>query len=191
MKRQITSPRYYQGDSVVDLGSATVSWDFTTDKDIKFAATNDLNAAAQTECDYTFMILETITAEFATNVYQVVVDPEKDNVCWHYDMSFQGSVGHKDVLIIPYVTAVITGAADSQIWQQLPITSSASYDLQIQMASKGTIVRRKKGVSSDDQNLAFGLLFWNRNGSGQECEGMGHVSIHPNTNPLTIADPGL
>lgn len=191
MKREITSPSYYQGDTVIDFAATTVPWDFTADKDIKFATTNDLNASALEECDLTFLILENLTSQFATNVFQIFIDPGLDDVAWHYDISFIGQTATSGLDIIPYVTHVPAASADSQAWQMLSHEQASVSDGNVVMRAKGTVIRRKKGVAEDDKNLAFGILIFNPGTVARIVEGMGNISVHPNTLPLTVADPGL
>lgn len=194
MKREITAPTYYQGDTVIDMAGNTVPWDFTTDKDIQFTTTNDLNASAQLEADFTFLLLEPLVAENATNVWQEFTDPGEDNVVWHYDMGYSGKIGNAvGVVVIPYVSELLptNGSTDSQSWQQLEAEYSSDGTLNY-MRSKGSVIRRKLGVGGGDAlNLAFGILFWNTSAGTLTVEGMGHVSVHPNTLPMIIADPGI
>jgi hypothetical protein len=191
-QRIVESPSYYNGTAMVDM-TLSGSWDFSTDKDVKVQ--NKLNASAQEECDYSFVINQTaaMTAGYAYAICQQVSEQKstQPNVAWHYDMALWLEVStDASVVIAPFVMQNENSDADSTRVQWLASTDTRSAPLVTgvaQMNARGCVIRRKQSVSGsvDANGLVFGMMVWSTN-STPSIQGIGTLSVHPNNLPLVI-----
>lgn len=196
MRRVINCPSYFEGEAVDILGAGS-EWGFTTDKDIK-TAFNEYNTTALEELNCSAVFTDTITAEFATNYMQQLVDPTPNagnQVVWHYDISVTGVAGQLGLIVTPYVCQLEDADADTTAWQTLSHVGCGNQvaDSVFNMHAEGEVVREKNSVSGaeDTNNLIFGILFWNTSASNCTLEAMISMNIYPITKPLRMIDPSV
>lgn len=196
MKRVIIQPTQYQGDTYINLGSGLAIWDFIAEQDMKFATTNDLNATPQTEADLSFRFSESgFTTNNGTNVWQEFTDNGDDHVAWQYDIQLSYTADFVGFLVLPFICQMEAANADSNNFQFLPcvhagpsVASATGH-----MKASGTVIRDKNALAGavDTDNVAFGILVVNLSGSSAVFTGLGSISVHPNSIPLTINQPDV
>lgn len=195
MERVIVQPTQYQGDAYINLGSALVPWAFVANQDMEFATSNDLNASAQVECDYSFRFVETgITNDYGVNIWQQFTNPGFDHTAWQYDICLQYTSDIVGILAVPFICQMEDVAANSTRFNFLPCSHSpiAVANGSGSMKASGTVIRDKHAISGaeDSNNIAFGVLIVNHGGAAAEVTGLGSLSVHPNSQPLKLDKPG-